>query len=141
MWGEARVQVNALSREILSHLDQGMPVSKIYQQLIADGRVTIKKSAFYAHVNKLRRDQHSGRVGTTLPAALPAPLPSPSPKPSAPSRPIPPARPRPSASAGSGGVRPSIEGIDPETLKRVSPARFQELWEGEASTSTEGEDQ
>jgi len=93
-WGQARVEVHALREEISELLTRGYTLKKVYDELLACGRLSIGHTAFYVHVNRLRseaiRDRDPTRpqsANTTRHARAPEPRtprstqPSPSPAP------------------------------------------------------------
>jgi len=55
-WGQAKVEANALREEIGKRLDSGQTVKRIYEELRADGRVSMTLRAFYVSVNRLRSE-------------------------------------------------------------------------------------
>ncbi|MBO6809231.1 TraK family protein [Thalassospira sp.] len=65
-WGQARIELLALQDEILAELEKGISARQIFDQLFADGRITISRRSFYRRV-KLLRAEHK-----TLKSPLPA---------------------------------------------------------------------
>mgnify|MGYP003673389567 FL=1 len=63
-WGMGRVEALAVQTEILTLLDQGYPVSRIYRDMQKSGQITMGRAAFYQHVSKIKRD----RLKTDAPA-------------------------------------------------------------------------
>jgi|GEM_PF-1436534 len=57
-WGQARIELLALQDEILAEIDKGISVRQIFDQLSADGRITISRRSFYRRV-KLLRTEHA----------------------------------------------------------------------------------
>lgn len=64
-WGMGRVEALAVQSEILTLLDQGYPVSRIYRDMQKSGQITMGRAAFYQHVSKIKRDRLKANASTT----------------------------------------------------------------------------
>ncbi|OSQ35132.1 TraK family protein [Thalassospira mesophila] len=64
-WGIGRVEALAVQSEILTLLDQGYPVSRIYRDMKKSGQITMGRAAFYQHVSKIKRDRLKTDAPTT----------------------------------------------------------------------------
>lgn len=69
-WGQARVELLALQDEILAEIDKGISARQIFDQLSADGRITISRRSFYRRVKLLRADRTTPK--TRVPAKAPS---------------------------------------------------------------------
>ena len=52
-WGAARVQIVALSDEITREILNGKPRRRIYNELVAAGKITMSEPTFYRHLKRL----------------------------------------------------------------------------------------
>lgn len=53
-WGQAKVEILAIKDEILSRIEEGHTLKKIYEELCSSGRITAGRAIFYRHVSRLR---------------------------------------------------------------------------------------
>jgi len=84
-WGQGRIEANALANVILAGIDRGLPISRIYSDLVKAGRVTMSRPAFYRNVQKLRRAMRTAPA-EAVPIQAPTDAPTTPKKP--PTRPI-----------------------------------------------------
>ncbi len=73
-WGQGRIEANALANVILEGIERGLPISRIYRDLVKAGRVTMSRPAFYRNVQKLRgsmRTAPAEAVQTQIPNETP----------------------------------------------------------------------
>ena len=127
-WGQARIEVAALRKEILSRVGDGDLIRKIYDDLRALGRVTMSRRQFYAHVRRLREE--AACALSAVPVALPravAPLP-----PSAPPSSMQPGLPFQPPSSPT-----SVVTADLPQLKFQQSAAFKALWDGDDTPEPE----
>ncbi|WP_417826869.1 TraK family protein [Thalassospira povalilytica] len=69
-WGQARIELLALQDEILAEINKGISARQIFDQLSADGRITISRRSFYRRVKLLRADRTTPK--TRVPTKAPS---------------------------------------------------------------------
>lgn len=60
-WGKAKHEIFTSRKDIVSLLDQGENLETIYQQLIAEKKITLGQRTFRRHAAKIR-DEHLGKT-------------------------------------------------------------------------------
>lgn len=83
-WGQARIEAIALSGLVRARLRLGHSIRIIYDDLIAEARITMSRPRFYHYVGQIRNGNILAEPPATTPApvAVAAPLPPSPPSPS-----------------------------------------------------------
>lgn len=109
VWGQARIELLALQDEILAEIEKGISARQIFDQLSADGRITISRRSFYRRVKLLRAERTAPKTRALV---------------KAPAQPL---------SAASPALRPSNTQAASflPTLKAKEQAALDRLWGGD----------
>ncbi|AJD50321.1 hypothetical protein SAMN02744133_102474 [Thalassospira xiamenensis M-5 = DSM 17429] len=76
IWGQARIELLALQNEILAEIEKGISARQIFDQLSADGRITISRRSFYRRVKLLRAEHHQQKSSVKKSPPLQTSMPS-----------------------------------------------------------------